>query len=105
MSWERASGCVSAGKDALLTVTLQDDGAAAPAGAGAVTIVSEAVVIPNASGLHARPAAVLANIAKSFASTIRLQIGDRQANARSVTAIMALEVDARREGSGGGPGS
>jgi multiphosphoryl transfer protein len=92
VSWERASGCVSAGKDALLTVTLQDDGAAAPAGGG-VTIVSEAVVIPNPSGLHARPAAVLANIAKSFASTTRLQLGDRQANARSVTAIMALEVE------------
>jgi multiphosphoryl transfer protein len=92
VSWERASGCVSAGKDALFTVTLKDDGAAAPAGGG-VTIVSDAVVIPNPAGLHARPAAVLANIAKSFASTTRLQLGDRQANARSVTAIMALEVE------------
>ena len=91
VSWERASGCVSAGKDTLLTVTLKSDGAAPPE-AGTVTVTSEAIVIPNASGLHARPAAVLANLAKSFASTITLQMGDRQANARSITAIMALEV-------------
>ena len=91
VSWERADGCVSAGKDTLLTVTLKSDGAAPPE-AGTVTVTSEAIVIPNASGLHARPAAVLANLAKSFASTITLQMGDRQANARSITAIMALDV-------------
>jgi multiphosphoryl transfer protein len=91
LSWERASGCVSAGKDTLLTVTLKSDGAAPPE-AGTVTVTSEAIVIPNAAGLHARPAAVLAHLAKSFASTITLQMGDRQANARSITAIMALDV-------------
>jgi phosphocarrier protein FPr len=91
VAWQRASGSVSAGKDVLLTLTLRGEAAAAP-DAGAHTIVSEAVVIPNAAGLHARPAAVLANLAKSFTSTIKLQVGDRQANARSVTAIMALEI-------------
>jgi phosphotransferase system HPr (HPr) family protein len=50
--------------------------------------------VPNSAGLHARPAAVLANLAKRFQSTIKLLLGDRQANARSVTAIMALEVGA-----------
>ena len=49
-------------------------------------------MIPNRTGLHARPAAVLANLAKGFQSAIKLQLGDRQANAKSVTAIMALEV-------------
>ena len=91
VSCRRADGYVSAGKDTLLTVTLKSDGAAPPE-AGTVTVTSEAIVIPNASGLHARPAAVLANLAKSFASTITLQMGDRQANARSITAIMALDV-------------
>ena len=91
VSCERAGGCVSAGKDILLTVTLKSDGAAPPA-AETVAVISEAIVIPNASGLHARPAAVLANLAKSFASTITLQMGDRQVNARSITAIMALDV-------------
>jgi phosphocarrier protein FPr len=90
-SWERASGFVSAGKDTLFTVTFSSDDAAAPAH-GAKTVTSEAIVIPNRTGLHARPAAVLANLAKSFQSAIKLQLGDRQANARSVTAIMALDV-------------
>jgi phosphoenolpyruvate-protein phosphotransferase len=90
-SWERASGYVSAGKDMLFTVTLAAEGGAISA-AATTTIASEAVVIPNPTGLHARPAAVLANLAKSFQSLIKLQLGDRQANARSVTAIMGLDV-------------
>ena len=90
-SWERASGIVSAGQDALLTVTFSSE-AVAVAAEGGKTVTSDAVVIPNRTGLHARPAAVLANLAKGFQSTIKLQLGDRQANAKSVTAIMALEV-------------
>ena len=90
-SWERASGYVSAGKDTLLTVTYEAETGAASASVAA-TITSEAIVIPNPTGLHARPAAVLANIAKSFQSAIKLRMGDREANARSVTAIMGLEV-------------
>jgi phosphocarrier protein FPr len=89
-AWERASGLVTAGKDILFTVTFAD-GAVAAATEGK-TITSEAVVIPNRTGLHARPAAVLANLAKNFQSSIKLQCGEKQANARSVTAIMALEV-------------
>ena len=90
-SWERASGIVSAGKDVLFTVTFASDAASAAADGGR-TVTSEAIVIPNRTGLHARPSAVLANLAKGFQSTIKLQLGDRQANAKSVTAIMALEV-------------
>ena len=90
-SWQRASGLVSAGKDTLFTVTVRSEAGTAPS-ATVGTVVADAVVIPNPSGLHARPAAVLANIAKSFQSDIRLQVGDRQANARSVTAIMGLDV-------------
>jgi phosphocarrier protein FPr len=91
VSWERAGGCVSAGKDTLLTVTVKSDDATPPESV-TMAVTSEAIVIPNASGLHARPAAVLANLAKSFASTITLQMGDRQANARSITSIMELDV-------------
>jgi len=42
--------------------------------------------------LHARPAAVLSSVAKRFKSDIRLQLGERSANARSVTSLMALET-------------
>jgi phosphocarrier protein FPr len=89
--WERASGFVSAGKDTLFSVTFEAEATAISAD-GARNITSEAIVIPNRTGLHARPAAVLANVAKSFQSATKLQLGDRQANARSVTAIMGLDV-------------
>ena len=90
-SWERASGLVAAGKDTLFTVDFGADSMAAVTN-GARTVTSEAIIIPNQTGLHARPAAVLANLAKSFQCAIKLQLGERQANARSVTAIMALDV-------------
>lgn len=90
-AWNRASGRVSAGKDTLLTLTCAADTVAGDSAAGA-TVTSDAIVIPNPTGLHARPAAVLANLSKTFSSTIKLQLGERQANARSVTSIMALEV-------------
>ena len=90
-SWERASGLVSAGKDVLFTVDFGAEGATATA-EGATTVTSDAIVIPNPTGLHARPSAVIANLAKGFQSAIRLKLGDREANARSVTAIMALDV-------------
>jgi multiphosphoryl transfer protein len=90
-SWERASGFVRAGQDTLLTLTVAAPESTASS-TEAATVTSDAIVIPNPTGLHARPAAVLANLAKGFQSTVRLQAGDRQANARSVTAIMALEL-------------
>jgi len=74
-------------------LTLKLNGAAHTAGqATGPTVTSEAIVLPNPNGLHARPAAVLSSIAKSFKSDIRLQFGDRSANARSVTSLMALET-------------
>lgn len=86
-----ATGRVRAGKDVCLTLRPVDasTGAAAPEGR---KVVSEAVVIPNATGIHARPAAVLANLAKRFQSKIVLQRGDDQANAKSVVSLMGLEV-------------
>jgi len=90
-AWERASGMVAAGKDTLLTVDFGAEQVATD-GNGAKTVTSEAIVIPNPTGLHARPAAVLSNLAKTFKSVIKLQLGERQANARSTTSIMALDV-------------
>jgi phosphocarrier protein FPr len=90
-NWERATGQVVAGKDLLFSVNFvsSEKGGAPEA---AETITSDAIVIPNPTGLHARPAAVLASLAKGFRSSIKLQLGDQQANARSITAIMALDV-------------
>jgi phosphocarrier protein FPr len=86
-----ASGMVKAGIDTLLTLTLAD-GVAAKTAAEGITVTSEAIILPNKTGLHARPAAVLANRAKTFQSEIKVQLGDHFANARSLTSLMALEA-------------
>jgi phosphocarrier protein FPr len=77
----------------LFTITIGADVPhATPNINGEKTVTSEAIIIPNKTGLHARPGAVIANIAKGFESVIKLQCGDQQANARSLTAILALQV-------------
>ena len=49
-------------------------------------------LLPNPNGLHARPAAVLAQAAKGFAATIQLHKQGESANAKSLVAIMALQT-------------
>jgi multiphosphoryl transfer protein len=95
-SFTPRTGLVTAGADDVAEVTFGDgeregaaEGAPAPAGR---SVTSDAVIIPNPEGLHARPAAVLANLAQKYESDIRLKRGDDQANAKSVMAIMGLEV-------------
>src|SRR5512145_517568 len=73
-SWQRASGLVSAGKDTLFTVSIREDKGETAADEDK-TVTSPAIVIPNPTGLHARPAAVIANLAKGFQSAIKLQLG------------------------------
>lgn len=55
-------------------------------------IARREVVVPLAHGLHARPAARLAADAKGFAAASFVICGDRRADARSVSALMALGV-------------
>ena len=85
------SGSVTAGSDAILELTLADATTEAQPAAGG-TATSDAIVVPNVTGLHARPAAVLANLAKKFKADIRLRRGDDLANAKSVVSIMGLEI-------------
>jgi phosphoenolpyruvate-protein phosphotransferase len=85
------SGTATVGKTPVLTLTLNGAAATAKAEEGPM-VTSEAIILPNPNGLHARPAAVLSSTAKTFKSDIRLQLGDRSANARSVTSLMALET-------------
>jgi multiphosphoryl transfer protein len=95
-SFTPREGLVTAGADDVAEVTFGDgeregaaEGAPAPAGR---TVTSDAVIIPNPEGLHARPAAVLASLAQKYESDVRLKRGDDNANAKSVMAIMGLEV-------------
>ena len=55
-------------------------------------LFSKPVILPNASGLHARPAAVFAQAAKGFSSSIFLHKQTLSANAKSLVAIMALQT-------------
>jgi phosphoenolpyruvate-protein phosphotransferase len=52
----------------------------------------QSVIVALRQGLHARPAALLAQRAKSFGAQAILSAHGRSANARSVVAIMALGV-------------
>ncbi|MBQ1782867.1 MAG: phosphoenolpyruvate--protein phosphotransferase [Gammaproteobacteria bacterium] len=55
-------------------------------------VEAPAVILPNPSGIHARPAAAIVAIAKGFTSQIELVIGSRRANAKSVVALMGLDA-------------
>ena len=85
------SGDVVAGQDAILDIVF-DCAPAACNAAGKTTAISPAILIKNPAGLHARPAALLANAAKKFSADIRIQRGGQRANAKSVVAILGMEV-------------
>lgn len=55
-------------------------------------LFSKPLRLPNANGLHARPAAVLAQAAKGFNASICLHKQTQSANAKSLVAIMALQT-------------
>lgn len=48
------------------------------------------LVIQNQTGLHARPAKVLVNLAKQFKSSINIQHGTKKANAKSMVSVLTL---------------
>ncbi|MGZ3775244.1 MAG: phosphoenolpyruvate--protein phosphotransferase [Bdellovibrio sp.] len=55
-------------------------------------INSEKIKVLNPSGLHARPAAVLAGFAKKFNSEIKIQHKQNHGNAKSVVSILSLDI-------------
>ena len=90
-SFDFQSGRVAAGKDAAANLSLRE-AAGEAAGPPQDEVVSETIVIVNPTGLHARPSAVLASLAKRFDAKLDLQKGGQRANARSVVGLMGLEV-------------
>ena len=48
------------------------------------------LVIQNKTGLHARPAKVLVNLAKQYKADIRIQHGPKKANAKSMVSVLTL---------------
>ncbi|NMC03079.1 MAG: HPr family phosphocarrier protein, partial [Chloroflexi bacterium] len=51
------------------------------------------IVVHNPTGLHARPAKVLVNTAKTFKSAVRIGHGAKQANAKSLISVLTLGVE------------
>ncbi len=87
------SGTVVAGQDPVLELILADtQGAAVALSSEYSAERSAAILVPNATGIHARPAAVLASMAKRYDSEIQLECAGRIANAKSLTALMKLNV-------------
>ena len=68
------------------------DAAAPHAGAPARGIVERRVLVLLEHGIHARPAASLAAVAKKLASDVNIAFGQRKANAKSPVALMSLGV-------------
>lgn len=56
-------------------------------------ITSKSIPVPNPTGLHARPTAMLVAEAKKFTSTIQIDKAGEKANAKSLVSIMGLEVN------------
>jgi len=55
-------------------------------------VISEAVVVTHAHGIHARPAAVIARIAKGLRHDLEVRARGRSANPKSAVALMSLGV-------------
>ncbi|MBO4643891.1 MAG: phosphoenolpyruvate--protein phosphotransferase [Alphaproteobacteria bacterium] len=84
---------VTAGKDVVLTVALKKEAEIIPLpSVKGMKAQSWQIEIKNPVGLHARPAAVLVNSAKRFNCGIDLVCGDKKANAKSLTAVMGLDI-------------
>lgn len=56
-------------------------------------VLSDPVILPNTSGLHARPASALASLAKRFQADIRILRADTEANAKSIVGIIGLGAE------------
>lgn len=113
------SGVVTAGQDAAAHIALATEnataenssaaensgvatGAAVGAGAAAGAVAASQggsdqtataeVMIPNPTGMHARPAANLVNVAKEFQSEIQLDKGEESGSAKSIVSILAMAL-------------
>jgi phosphoenolpyruvate-protein phosphotransferase len=88
----RRAGLVRAGDRLFEIAGMAGIAAAAIPRREAGETVTQTLAVPLHQGLHARPAALLAQRAKTFSAQISLSAHGRSANARSVVAVMALGV-------------
>ena len=55
------------------------------------------ITITQPEGLHARPAAQFVQLANRFQSTVKVRHDDREANGKSIMAVMSLGASAGAE--------
>lgn len=81
---------VEVGRDVVVAAEIGNAAVLLPAGGG-VGARSWEIEIKNPSGIHARPAAVLANAAKAFSCAVEIVSNGKAANAKSVVAVMGAD--------------
>lgn len=58
---------------------------------------NEKVVLKNETGLHARPASELAKLSSKYKSEIKLKIGEKEINPKSILSIMSAGIKTNTE--------
>ena len=92
----RSSGCELAVGNLLMEVASQAQEVSAPAAPGDATTVRR-LKVGVEHGIYTRPAALLADAVRSLAADVRIAAHGREANARSIVALMALGVERGEE--------
>ena len=60
-------------------------------------MTEQVITISNRAGIHARPAAVLVQVAKDFSSNIYFEKGNNRINAKSIMGILTLAASYKTE--------
>ena len=92
----RSSGCELAVGNFLMEVASQAAEVPAPAAPGDAATVRR-LRVGFEHGIYTRPAALLAGSVRSLAADVRIAAHGREANARSIVALMALGVERGEE--------
>ncbi|MDC7705361.1 phosphoenolpyruvate--protein phosphotransferase [Vogesella indigofera] len=85
-----ASGPVQAGGAGLLTIRAAGASQAPAPVASPMPACRDSARVAHEGGLHARPSALLQGVARRFDAQLDIEFNGQRANARSVTALMAL---------------
>jgi phosphocarrier protein FPr/phosphocarrier protein len=91
----RSSGCELAVGNFLMEVASQAADVSVPAAPGDATVRRLKVGFEH--GIYTRPAALLAGSVRNLAADVRIAAHGREANARSIVALMALGVERGEE--------
>ena len=58
---------------------------------------TEKVILKNETGLHARPASELAKLASKFKCDIKIKVGEKEINPKSILSIMSAGIKVNTE--------